>query len=113
MLNTLDSITHAVAVLEERFKGSTVKPFPLYVEDLSKLITKEDNKFYFGVLAIGNGISTNVYTVDLTANIEIKITTNSQIIALFESVKGVDSGSADIDMTNEGVFRGFEIWVNR
>lgn len=112
MLNSLDSVTHAVACLQENNKGFTVKPFPFQTNDLSKLVEKVENKYYFGVLTIGNNDSTNIYTVNFDENVAIKIGTNSQIIALFENLTGTDSVPAVIDMSAEGSFRGFEIWVN-
>ena len=105
MQYTLDSVTHAKACLYEKFKKEA-KEIPFLSNNTTGYI-KEDNSFYFGVLTIGSNVSYAILYDENDTEI-IRITTNSQIIEIFSSVKFFDSG--DLEISNQmGQFRGYVI----
>lgn len=135
MLNSLDSISHVVASLQQKYKSSKITPEPIIINDLSIMTLglepsdNNQNKLYFGVLNRSNTISTDmgfngvmlhdgillhgvIDSGEYDEFIVLDIEPNSQIIALFEGLLIMDSINSVGDLANYGTFRGFEITIS-
>jgi helix-turn-helix protein len=105
---TMDSVQHAKAVLEERTKLKIKSFLPVFNTDL-KALNHFRNRYFFGVITLGNNVEKGVLKYE--ENPFITVTTNSQIIILFQSLECTTL--EDVETTSEyefeGTFRGFEI----
>lgn len=134
MLQTLDSVQHAVACLQKKFPDKQISVEPYLTHDISNMLIKYDgvndtfnvnpNRFYFGVFTYAdasywvNGLETkglqllldDDYLNDGDLPNGIAIEPNSQIIELFKGII-ISHGweNAVIDFSSVGMFRGFEI----
>jgi hypothetical protein len=105
---TMDSVEHAKEVLKEKTKLPVRSCIPLFSTDIKDL-NHFKNRYFFGILNIGNNVETG--SLSFENNLVINVSTNSQIISLFQSLdcialEGTESSS---DYEFEGSFRGFEI----
>jgi len=105
---TLDSVEHAKQVLINETKLKIKDFTPVFITDLEELVTKQ-NRYYFGVLTLGNNVQTGI--LKYADNDLISCIANSQIIQLFQSLECIED--TEVESTSiysfEGCFRGFEI----
>jgi hypothetical protein len=105
---TMDSVEHAKAVLIEKTKLEVKSFLPVFMTDIKDLSYFE-NRYFFGVITVGNNVSTAILNYE--QNPIITISSNTQVIDLFQSLDC--TVFTDIETSSqydfEGSFRGFEI----
>jgi hypothetical protein len=102
---TMDSVEHAQAVLTEKTDLEVRSLKPCFFTKLNDIDTVE-NRYFFGVLTIGRNVDSALLSFNDFPIIEIS--TNSQIIQLFQSVDFLGE-LANESPYYEASFRGFEI----
>lgn len=137
MLNSLDSIEHVVAALQQKHKGSkiTITPFftnnfndmPIIMSNLTAdgIEGFDQTTMFFGVFTIGDveahltteqaaGLELVLDNDNATLENVVTLSPNSQIIELCHglSVQRLTYNSGTIpDLKGVGQFRGFEITI--
>jgi hypothetical protein len=101
---TLDSVTHAMEVIQTLNKDNAIIKEPFFTTDLTQLVDQNRLIYYFGVITNGSGENCLIYFKDAQV---IELDQNSQIYLLFSHI---NEGYNNTQLANlKGQFRGFKI----
>ena len=109
MKYTLDSITHAIAVVKETLQEKVVSVEPILITDFTELGKRIQKRYLFGRMTVGNGMKKVTFLLNNKTIIEVD--PNSQIDLLFDRVYSFFEDESLNGKDFMGQFRGFEIIV--
>ena len=109
MKYTLDSVTHAIAVVEATLKEKVISVEPILITDFTDLGKRIINRYLFGRMTVGNGMEKVTFL--LNNDLIIEIDPNSQIDLLFDRIYPIFEDSSLNGKDFMGQFRGFELIV--